>query len=287
MVDRRQAYIRWSAVIAGTILTLGLWNLLQLLFVGGALTAIDPDEIEHLHAFGIGTGLGSILAPLFAMFAGGMLAGRLASHYDRRVLGLHGTLVWALSAVIGIALLAAVAGSLVDKRIDGHSDVMAPPPGANAYLEDQVHSINQHLEAQHARTISTSQFLDAARHAVTSDGQSINRDAFVARLDDKTKLSRPEAQAALDALGQNATDVIVLGRQVALHRQEVAEAAEATGNVLLAAAVGLFLCLACAIAGAIFGSRRPLMGDDRRDTSPGAHVTAPYPVTATPPADVE
>jgi hypothetical protein len=288
VADRRQPHIRWSAVIAGSVLALGLWNLFNFLFVGGALTAVDPDELGSAGAMGIGTGVGSVLAPLIAMFIGGLVAGRLASHYDRKVAAGHGALVWAITSVVGLAIMASVAGNFIDKGAAvAHANMAAsaPAPGTSDYIEDQVKLINQHLESQSVSKIDTEDFLDAARHAA-GDGRGINKVAFVSRLDENTDLSRPEAESVVAFMGDSSPDVIIAGQQLALHRQQAMETAETTGNALLAAGVGLFLCLATAIGGALIGSR--MLGKngryyDRPDTIPGqsvAHTTAPYPVTS-------
>ena len=306
VVDRRQPHIRWGAVIAGSVLALGLWTLFNLLFIGGALTAIDPDELDRARSYGIGTGIGSVLAPLLAMFIGGLVAGRIASHYDRKVTAGHGALVWAVTSVVGLVLMASVVGSFFDKRAHhghgmgmgegapppghsmwmgagapspGHSMGMgAPPPGHSMgmtdYVDDQVRLLNLHLKSVSAPTISTNDFLDASRYAA-GDGKGINKDVFVSRLDANTKLSRPEAEAALAALGDGAPDVIFAAHQLARHRHQAMEAAEDTGNALLAAGVGLFLCLATTIAGALIGSGAFAT---RRETV-HRHTTAPYPVT--------
>jgi hypothetical protein len=281
VVERRQPFIRWSAVLAGAALALGLWNLFNLLFVGGALTAIDPDEIDHVRSFGIGTGIGSVLAPLIAMFIGGLVAGRLAAFYDDRVTAGHGALVWALTSVIGLAIMAIVASNLVDKSaVRAHADVAPPAPGARAYVEEHVDAMNDQLKAANVPKVSFEDFLDASRHAA-SDGRSINRDAFVSRLDAKTKLSQPEAQLALDKLGATAPDVIANARDLAVHRQASLEAAEDTGNGMLAAGVGLFLCLLTSIGGSVIGGRATRhhtnRAYDRPDTIPGHPAT---PVTA-------
>jgi hypothetical protein len=291
VVDRRQPYIRWSAVIAGSLLALGLWNLFNLLFVGGALTAIDPDELDNAHAMAIGTGIGSVLAPLIAMFIGGLVAGRIAAHYDRKVAAGHGALVWAITSVLGIIIMASVAGHFADKGARAaHANMAAsaPPPGTSDYIDDQVRIVNEHLKSQSAPQIETEDFLDAARHAA-GDGRGVNKVAFVSRLDENTDLSRPEAEAVVAHLGDAAPDVLMAGHQLAVHREQAMEAAEDTGNALLAAGVGLFLCLATAIGGALIGSR--MIGKngrrfDRPETIPGqpvAHTTAPYPATTVDP----
>ena len=275
-------------MIAGSLLALGLWNLFNLLFIGGALTAIDPDELDNANAMAIGTGIGSVLAPLIAMFIGGLVEGRIASHYDRKVAAGHGALVWAITSVLGIIMMASIAGHFTDKAAGAaHANraASAPPPGTSDYIDDQVRLVNQHLKSQSAPQIETEDFLDAARYAA-GDNRGINKVGFVSRLDANTDLSRPEAEAVLAHLGDTAPDVLMAANQLALHRQQAMEAAEDTGNGLLAAGVGLFLCLATAVGGALIGSR--MVGKngrhfDRPNTIPGqpvAHTTAPYPATS-------
>lgn len=256
------------------------------------MTAIDPDEIDNLRAFGIGATISSVLAPLLAMFAGGVVAGRLASHYDRRVAGMHGALVWALTSIFGLVLLGSAVSSIVDRSdVTAHGAMAAPAPGTKDFVEDSLDNVNARLEQTGAPTITLEQLIDASHNAGGRAG--INRDAFVARLDNQTNLSRPEAEAALGHLGDRAPDVIAAATELGTHRENALEAAEETGKGLLAAGVALFLCLALAIAGALFGARRldrdrdrGTRGYDRPETIPGraagvSHTTAPYPTTGT------
>jgi len=291
IVDRRQPYIRWTAVFAGTAIAAGLWLLLQLIFTGGALSAIDPEDVDHARAFGIGTTAGTVLAPLIAMFLGGLIAGRIANHHDRKVAGLHGGLVWAVTSLLGVVLLSSAVSALLDRTtVRAHAAMPAPPPGTRAYVDDSLRELNARLKAQGAPQISVDAFIDAAHHGSVRRDAGVDRAAFLARLDDKTKLSRPEAEAALDHLGQRAPDVIAAAGQLGAHRERALASAEDAGNALLAAGLGLLLCLICAVAGALFGARALGPGRGTRaghDTIPGAtpaHTTAPYPAVGAPSA---
>src|SRR6476646_6234568 len=127
ITDRRQPYVRWTAVIAGALSALGTWLLLQLLFTGGALSAIDPDKVDRVHGYAIGTSIGSVLAPLIAMFVGGLVAGRLAAYYDRRISGFHGALVWTIASVLGLAFLGSAVSSVIDRdALAAHANMAAP-----------------------------------------------------------------------------------------------------------------------------------------------------------------
>lgn len=278
-------------MFAGAAIAGGLWLLLQLLLTGGALSAVDADDVEHARAFGIGTTIGSVIAPLLAIFAGGLVAGRLAAHYDRKVAGLHGALVWAVTSLLGLVLMASAVAALADQASMGvDADMAVPAPGARDFVEQSLERVNQRLEKQGAPELSIDDVIDAAHHAGMPGG-SLDRAAFIDRLDAETKLSRPEAEAAFGHFGDRAPDVIAAAHQLAVQRQHALEAADGTGKAMLAAGVGLLLCLGLAIFGAILGARRP--GDRgsreprmRADTIPG-HTTAPYPVTTptTPAAD--
>src|SRR5438477_10327762 len=75
IVERRQPQMRWSAVFAGAVVSVGLWVLLQMLGTGIGLAVIDTNDPHSLRGIGIGTGIWSVIAPLLALFFGGMVAG--------------------------------------------------------------------------------------------------------------------------------------------------------------------------------------------------------------------
>jgi len=103
LIDRRQPTLRWSAVFAGAACSVGIWLLLQLLGVGIGLCAQSAaDDTRVLHAAGIATTVWTLVAQLIAAFFGGMVAGRLAQTYDRKLAGMHGLVTWALTSVVGL-----------------------------------------------------------------------------------------------------------------------------------------------------------------------------------------
>ena len=102
IIDRRQPVMRWSAVIAGAIVSVSLWVLLQMLGMGIGLAAIHVDDAGSLRDVGIGTGVWTLVAPLVAMFIGGVFAGRLAGSRERSVGAMHGLVMWAVTSLLGI-----------------------------------------------------------------------------------------------------------------------------------------------------------------------------------------
>ena len=101
-VDRRQPTLRWSAVFAGAATSIALWVLFQMFGMGIGLAAIDVDGAGSLRDVGIGSTMWTLVAPLIAMFIGGMVAGHLAGTFARGVGAMHGFVTWALNAVLGL-----------------------------------------------------------------------------------------------------------------------------------------------------------------------------------------
>lgn len=114
IVDRRQPSLRWGAVFAGATVAVALWVLLQLIGMGVGLTAVKLDETGSLRSVGIGTTVSSMLAPLIAMFVGGIVGARVSNTFDANAGAMHGFVVWAVASLIGVLavawLIAALAG---------------------------------------------------------------------------------------------------------------------------------------------------------------------------------
>jgi hypothetical protein len=292
LVDRRQPTLRWSAVFAGTVCSIGLWMLLQLLGLGLGLTAIDADNVRSLHGAGIATSVWSLLAPLIAMFFGGLLAGKLTQTYDRRLAGIHGVLMWALTAVIGLCatiwiatLIAAGAtrggaafdatGRMRSWAIDRDDGGLSSALGIDN--DELLGSINQR-----ARSAVTPGQLDAALRGVARSGIAkgdFDQELLVDQLVAHTRLSRAEAtdverqiEARLDPQG---------GRPHELERRiehATLGAADTAGKALATVGFSLLLGLLAAVAGAVLALPRPRRGEGGRH---GARVTEPG--FATPP----
>jgi hypothetical protein len=89
-------------VIAGGVVAIATWLLLQLFGSGIALSMLDLRDYNRIHQIGIGSSAWSVIALAGSLFVGGMLAGKLSGYHDRRTVGLHGLLVWGVAAIVGI-----------------------------------------------------------------------------------------------------------------------------------------------------------------------------------------
>ncbi|MBA2544809.1 MAG: hypothetical protein H0V17_34510 [Deltaproteobacteria bacterium] len=94
--------MRWTAVLAGSAVAIASWMLLQLFGSGVALKMLDTYDYDRVHAIGIGSSAWSVIALVVSLFLGGLLAGKIDGHHEKRVAGLHGLLVWAVTAIVGV-----------------------------------------------------------------------------------------------------------------------------------------------------------------------------------------
>lgn len=147
IVDRRQAAVRWSAVFAGTTVAVGIWLLLQIFGMGAGLSAIDADNAGSLRGVGIGTSIWSLLAPLVAIFIGGWISAKLASTRDDKVGALHGTIVWAITSVLGVMLAVSLVSAIVphtvavyDAPAAGYDDTYHPLAPTHEVLRAADHT---------------------------------------------------------------------------------------------------------------------------------------------------
>jgi hypothetical protein len=300
LVDRRQPALRWSAVFAGAICSIGFWILLQLIGVGIGLSAVDVDDLQSLRGVGIGTTVWSLISPLIAMFLGGLIAGKLAQTYDRKLAGAHGLVMWALTAIVGlvatISIVAMVAAGAARHRgamLGGPWADQAEPASLRQLgidANEVLGPINDRLSAQHKPTITVSQF-EAALRGVMRDGAArsdFDQDLLVDQLVAHTRLSHADAvdvERQVEAqLGTTDTRPHALERRVEHH---MLDAADATGKALATAGISLLLSLIAAIGGAVLALRRPRRRGEHpkrgaRTTDPG-YAPANEPVTTTPP----
>ena len=112
IVDRRQPALRWTSVFAGAAVAVALWVVLQLIGMGAGLAAVDLDDSGSLRNVGMGTTVWSVIAPLVAMFVGGLVAGRLATTYDQKVGAAHGFVAWAIASLAGVIAVAWLVSSI-------------------------------------------------------------------------------------------------------------------------------------------------------------------------------
>jgi hypothetical protein len=141
------AGISWAAVVAGAVASCALTLVLLSLGAGLGFSVVSPWPNAGVSAttFEIGTGLYFIVMAMISSAIGGYLAGRLRNRWvgvhSTEILfrdTAHGFLAWALASVVGAALLASPASSMLGGTVaagsmDRYVDTLLRPdnPAAN------------------------------------------------------------------------------------------------------------------------------------------------------------
>ena len=128
MIEPSGAGVSWAAVLAGAAASLALTLVLLSFGAGMGFAVVSPWGNSGVSAttFKIGTGLFFIVMAMLSSSIGGYLAGRLRSKW----VGVHttevqfrdtahGFLAWAVASVLGAALLASPASSLLGNALGG------------------------------------------------------------------------------------------------------------------------------------------------------------------------
>lgn len=257
--------IGWSAILAGAVVAVGVWLVLHLLGIGIGLTAIEPDDAGTLRGVGIGTGVWSAIAPLIALFVGGMVAGRVAPTINTAFAAIHGAVVWALTGIAAMLLISmAVSSAMQGAAATGRAAIEATGALAGevsfedlgVQTDDLLGPINQRLQAAGMPPVTEAALEAAARDALRRvvRGEQVDRELVVSSLERNTRLSRAEAERLAMRIEQRVeTWRERTGQRVT---RTALQAAETTGKVLLVLSVLMILGLGASIAGAVAGVRR-------------------------------
>jgi len=275
--------VSWGAVFAGAVAAVGLWMLLYAFGLAIGASTLNVQDAGSAKATGIFTGIWGAVAPLIALFIGGIVAGHGAG-VDRRGDGaLHGFVTWALAAIGGAFLLANLVGAIAGGVASVGRTAAKAAGGASAPQIEQamrtagidanalVRPVNERLQAQGRPTVSPREMEAAARDVLQRSVRTgtIDQQVVVQSLADNTSLSRSDAQQVagqMESQLQNARGQLM---------SQLQSATDAAGKALWGAFVALALGLIAAIVGGIVGvpglHRRPL----RREPAPLPAPTPP------------
>jgi hypothetical protein len=220
----------------------------------------------------------SAVAPLLALFVGGLVAGRLAGVFDRGAGAMHGLVMWGLVSVAGAYLIMALASlaiagvATIGKTVGQASGaaikgVAGAGRGAASELgidwDDVLAPVNQRLAAEGKPAVSADELMASAREAIQgslSMGR-FDRVAFENALAANTALSRADAQEIAQRVESQVGEV--MGRlkmrvrgAAETARTDALKAADATGRAFWGLFFALLLGLAAAIVGAAVGVPR-------------------------------
>lgn len=277
---RMTSNARWGAIFGGVVMAAGIWIVLHLFGMGVGLTAIDPNETSSLRAIGIGTGIWSVIAPIIALFVGGLVVSRLAPTPNRLNRAIHGGLVWSVATLVATTILVMLASSLVRGAVAAGGQVAGTVAGTAGTVDrdtlsslginsnDLLGPINQRLRAAGKPEVTAAQLeaavKDALRTAVRTG--NIDRQSLVTALANNTALTARDAAEIETAIEARWQEVRQRGSELAGRASTAAlQAAETTGKALMGLSIALLLGLAAAVGGSLLTGKV-----DRRRVRPAS-----------------
>jgi hypothetical protein len=290
------ARLSWGAIFGGTVAALSLWVLLYSLGLALGLSTVDPDDpAGSFRSSGIFTGIYGLIAPLIALFVGGLVAGRVSGVFEKGSDVIHGLLMWGMTTLLGTWLVMTVLGSLLSgaasagkaalaaggaavgalaQGVEGAADL---PGAVGVDAEDALAPINQRLRAEGKPAITAAQLQNTIRDAAQQSVRQgrVDRNTLTQSIAQNTALSQRDASelaGRLEAQLNQARSRIAEGARSAgqAAQQGAAKAADATGKAFWGVFGALLLGLAAAMAGARVGMNygRRLFGEVERPSSP-------------------
>ncbi|HVG63840.1 MAG TPA: hypothetical protein VNA24_35070 [Hyalangium sp.] len=266
--------LSWGAIFGGTFVALGVWILLYALGLALGLSSVDPADPSSARSAGIGTGIWSLIAPLIALFVGGLVASRTAGVVDKMGGALHGLVLWGLTTLAGVILMSMALSSLLGAVFNvgktavgaagtvisgaasqgGQIGNIAKSFGLDA--QDALAPVNQRLQQEGKPAITAAQLEAATKDVLNTAVQQgrLDRELLVSSIAQNTALSRQDSEDIAGRVeaqwNQAQGQVGQIGQQV---QQGALKAADTTGRVFWGVFFALLLGLVSSILGATLG----------------------------------
>jgi hypothetical protein len=260
-----RARISWGAVIAGVVVALASGTLLGLIGVALGISGVQPGAA----ATGIGTGIWAVISTAVAMALGGYIAARLCGTYSHLDSELHGLTVWALTLLLGVALLAELVSGVIGVAVEGAgaatggalSGAGGLASGITQQISPQV-MINQLEDSLTSGGDPTQMTKEGVRNEIamlvgrrvyTGSLSDQDRDRLALLVSTEAGISKDTAARRIAGLEQRAQSFQTQAQQRLQDATDAATRVAAVGTRALSA--GLILGLATALIGAWFGTR--------------------------------
>jgi len=260
--------ISWGSVIAGAVVALVVQIAMNMLGLSIGAIAVSPSVDVSAGTFGTGTVIWLAASSLLSLFAGGLVAGRLAGTPQGLDGVLHGLLTWAVATLFTLVMFVSGAGSIVNSTLNLASDSLAligtavedySPEVAEALdlqesalqaIQDEVRTINTETGTPVSVELVFSVANLLRQDAATEDAQE-TRAAVTQLLVEETGLTRAEAESQIQQWQQEYSSI---SAQVETTIQS------ATADSLNAIAIGAGLVFLMLVVGAFAAGSGGLVG---------------------------
>lgn len=199
--DRR--HVSWGAIFAGVVAAVAVTILLGLLGAGIGLWSVEPGgESDSIAGMTIGTMIYSIVVQLVALFAGGYVASRMSSNWDKQNAMLHGATVWGLATIFGVWLTVSVAGAVVNTAFSAVKNSAAAVSSAVASV------VPDNLPNIEIPDIGMEDLPEGIQQTLREEGITPQNFKAEAREAFRNVFSEQEQQEALAELQETAKEII-------------------------------------------------------------------------------
>jgi len=117
VVDLVGFRLSWGAIFAGFVIATVLQIVLSVLGLAIGFTSWDP-RTDGLGGFGVGAAIWFIATAIVSLFVGGLVLGRLAGILKTKDGALHGAVMWGLSTLLAVWMVANGVGSLLGTTLN-------------------------------------------------------------------------------------------------------------------------------------------------------------------------
>jgi hypothetical protein len=256
--------VSWAAIFAGAFAALALTVVLASLGAGLGLTTISawPNSGASATTFTIGAGIALIVVQWLSSALGGFITGRLRTKWTgvhtHEVFfrdTAHGFLSWALSTIVGTALLAAATSSIVGGGIRAASTAaggaaQAATSGVSSYSVDSLFR-SDHIDASASNQDVAAQASRILANGLQNGDVPPNDRTYLAQLvAAKTGIPEADAQKRVDATIASTKEAETKARQAA----DTARKSTATFAIFTALSMmigALVAAAAAAVGGAV------------------------------------
>jgi hypothetical protein len=139
--------VSWGAIFAGGVVAVAVSTMLHLLGAGAGLATIDATagRTPTASAFTTGAAIWLAVSTLIGLGMGGFVAGRLSGTTDNEDGLLHGLAVWAVAALLTMAVAGSATITVAGAMVQGIGSVMGTAATAGgAAATDAARNTDQH-----------------------------------------------------------------------------------------------------------------------------------------------
>ena len=211
----------WGAILAGSVISIGIYLLLGLLGLGIGFSLLEPEDASPLNGSITTTAVWQFVSQLVALGAGGYAAGRLAGVLHAPGTLLHGAAVWAVNTIAGLWLatslatgLANTAGSALSSLASGAASVASGAASATGAaggaVADAVGAVipDDFALPDLSGAIATEDLPEPVRAALREQGLTPEQFRREARQAFRAVISEGEQRRLREAATSAAADVI-------------------------------------------------------------------------------